>query len=240
MENYINPRLTFWFDIRNGITLDYAYTLGDFERSSDLEGHEVTGRYTYRFNPRTSVFGEYTYLVRDFDPFSNDYDIHQASLGFSHSFSPTLSGSAQVGYYWYNPERGDSGGDYSYEVSLTQRAEKTTYTISSQGGYTEDYFSAENRGFTQYYRAIGSVSHRLLEKMTVGFFGSYEWIKYYRALVERRRQQDNIWEVGANASYELFRRLTLSLEGSYQENNSNFNTADYTEYRGLFRITATF
>jgi uncharacterized protein (PEP-CTERM system associated) len=125
-------------------------------------------------------------------------------------------------------------------VSLTQRAEKTTYTISSQGGYTEDFFSAENRGFTQYYRAIGRVNHRLLEKMTVGLFGSYEWIKYYGDVVETRNQKDNIWTIGSNAAYQLFRWLTLSLEGSYRENHSNLDTADYTEYRGIFRITASF
>jgi hypothetical protein len=53
-ENYINPMLDYWFDIRNGITFDYGLTLGDFERSPDLTGHVIMGRYTYRFNPRTS------------------------------------------------------------------------------------------------------------------------------------------------------------------------------------------
>jgi hypothetical protein len=240
MENYINPRLTYWFNIRNGITLEYGLTLGDFERSSDLTGHMGTGRYTYRFNPRTSVFGEYTYLLRDFDPRSIDYDIHRPSLGISHSFSPTLSGSAQLGYYWQNPERGSTTDGFFGNISLSQRAERTTYTISLQGGYTEDFFSAENLGFTKYYRAIGRVNHRLLEKMNVGLFSSYEWIKYYREVVETRRQKDNIWTVGGDAAYQLFRWLTLSLDASYRDNHSNFDTADYTEYRGIFRVTASF
>ena len=253
MENYINPRLTYWFNIRNGVSLEYGLTLGDFERSPGLTGHMGTGRYTYRFNPRTSIFGEYTYLLRDFDPpdelrdlgsASIDYVIHRPSLGVQHAFSPTLTARVQAGYYWYIPERGNSGDNFYYDVSLTQRAEKTTYTISSQGGYTEDFFTADNRGFTQYYRAIGKVSHQLLEKMTVGLFGSYEWIKYYRGalgvLVEARRQQDNTWAVGGDAAYQLFRWLTLSLDASYRENDSNFDTEDYTEYRGIFRITASF
>ncbi len=240
MENNINPRLTYWFNIRNGITLDYGFTLGDFERSSDFVGHTVTGRYTYRFNPRTSVFGEYAYLLRDFDSPSNDYDVHRPSLGVSHSFSPTLSGSAQAGYYWQNPEGGTTIDDFFYDLSLTRRAEKTTYTISFQGGYAEDLFTAENLGFTKYYRGIGRVSHQLVEKMTVGLFSSYEWIKYYGGAVETPRRIDRIWAIGGNSAYQLFRWLTLSLEGSYRENHSNFDTADYTEYRGIFRITASF
>ena len=239
-ENSINPRLTYWFNIRNGITLDYGFTLGDFERSPDFVGHTVTGRYTYRFNPRTSVFGEYTYLIRDFDPPSNDYDVHRPSLGISHSFSPTLSGSAQAGYYWQNPEGGSTTDGFFYDVSLSQRADKTTYTISLQGGYMEDFFSAENLGFNKYYRAIGRVNHRLLEKMTVGLFSSYEWIKYSGDVVETPGQKDQIWTIGGNAAYQLFRWLGVSLEGSYRENHSNLDTADYTEYRGIFRITASF
>lgn len=239
-ENTVNPRLTYWFNIRNGVTLDYTLTLGDFERSSDLVGHTATGRYTYRFNPRTSIFGEYAYLLRDFDRPSVDYDIHRPSLGISHAFSPTLSGSVQAGYYWQNPERGATTDGLFYDVSVSQRTRRTTYTLLFQGGYREDYFTAENLGFTKYYRAIGRVSHQLLQRMNIGLFSSYEWIKYYRDVVEVERQKDRIWSVGADAAYQLFRWLTLSLEGSRRENNSNFDTADYTEYRGLFRVTASF
>jgi hypothetical protein len=125
-------------------------------------------------------------------------------------------------------------------VSLTQRAERTTYAISFQGGYTEDFFTAENLGFTKYYRATGKVGHQLLEKLTAGLFGSYEWIKYYAAVVETPRQRDQIWTIGGDAAYQLFRWLRLSFDASYRENHSNFDTADYTEYRGAFRITASF
>jgi hypothetical protein len=240
MENYINPRLTYWLNIHNGVSLEYGLTLGDFERSPDLTGHMGTGRYTYRFNPRTSVFGEYTYLLRDFESPSNDYDIHRPSVGIEHAFSPTLNGRIQLGYYWADPERGDTIDDIYFDVNVSQRAERTTYTIALQGGFTEDFFTAENLGFNKYYRGIGRVSHQLLERMTVGIFGSYEWIKYYGDVVVTQRQKDNIWAVGGDTAYQLFRWLTLSLQGSYRENNSNFDTADYTEYRGIFRITASF
>jgi hypothetical protein len=244
MENYINPRLTYWFNIHNGVSLEYGLTLGDFERSSDLTGHMGTGRYTYRFNPRTSIFGEYTQLWRNFDPPSVDYEVYRPSIGVAHAFSPTLSTTVQLGYYWANPNKGSTVDGPFFDVLLTQRAERTTYTLSLQGGYAEDFFTAENLGFTQYYRAIGRIGHELLERMTVGIFGSYEWFKYYRGLsrgiVETGRQKDNIWTIGADAGYQLFRWLTLSLTGSYRENHSNFDTADYTEYRGIFRITASF
>jgi hypothetical protein len=239
-ENYVNPRFIYWFNIRHGITLEYGLTFGEFERSPDLIGHMGTGRYTYRFNPRTSIFGEYTYLFRDFDPPSIDYDIHRPSLGIEHAFSPTLTARIQAGYYWQNPERRSTTDGFFGDMSVSQRTERTTYTISLQGGYTEDYFTTENLGFNRYYRAIGRVNHQLLEKMTIGLFGSFEWIKYYGGVVETPRQIDRIWAVGGNAAYQLFRWLGLSLEGSYRENHSNIDMADYTEYRGIFRVTASF
>jgi hypothetical protein len=97
-EDFVNPRFTYWFNVRNGVSLEYGLTLGQFERSSDLTGHMATGRYTYRFNPRTSIFGDVAILRRDFKSPSIDYDVYRPSLGISHEFSPTLSGRAQLGY----------------------------------------------------------------------------------------------------------------------------------------------
>jgi len=38
----------------------------------------------------------------------------------------------------------------------------------------------------------------------------------------------------------LFRWLTASLVGSYSEDDSNVDINDYTEYRGMFQITASY
>jgi hypothetical protein len=233
-EDYINPKFTYWFNVRNGISLEYGLTLGHFERSSDLTGHMGTGRYTYRFNPRTSIFGEYTFLRRDFEPPSTDYDVHRPSLGISHQFGPTLSGKAQLGYFWQNPSKGSTNGGLYYDANLSKRAAKTTYTLLFQGGYNEDYFTAENLGFSKYHRVIGTISHRLKERMTVGLSSSFERAKFSGSEI------DHIWGIRGDASYRLLKWLTVSLEASHSENRSNIDIRDYSEYRGLFRVTANF
>jgi hypothetical protein len=98
--------------------------------------------------------------------------VYRPSLGIQHAFSPTLSGKAQFGYFWQSPEKGSTTGGLYYDVSLSQTVGKTTYTLLSQGGYSTDYFTAQNRGFTQTYKVIGKISHQLLQKMSVGLFGS--------------------------------------------------------------------
>jgi hypothetical protein len=232
-ENYINPRLTYWFNIHNGVTLEYGFTRGDFDLSPDLVGHMARARYTYRFNPHTSIFGEYTYLSRNFESPGIDYDVNNPSIGIEHAFSPTLSGRVQVGYFCQNPEVGSSTTGISYDANITQRSEKTTYILSFQGGYTEDYFTAENLGFTKYYRTIGTISHRLMERMTVGLSGLIERDEYTSS-----DQKDWIWRIGGNASYQILRWLILSLEAYHQQDDSNVDTMSYTETRGIFRLSA--
>ena len=131
-EDFVNPKFTYWFNIRNGVSLEYGLTLGNFERSSDLTGHMGTGRYTYRFNPKTSIFGEYSFLRRDFKPPSIDYDVHRPSLGITHAFSPTLSGRAQLGYFWQPIGRFYNGRDLLRCKPFTADKEDDLYALISR------------------------------------------------------------------------------------------------------------
>jgi hypothetical protein len=237
-ENYINPRLTYWFNIRNGVSLEYALDLGNFQRSPDMTGNMAKGRYTYRFNPRTSIFGEYTFQSREFEkqismPTSN-YNIYQPTVGFQHAFSPTLSLRAQFGYFWQIPQRGSREAGPAYDIVVTQRTERTTYTLGFQGGYTEDYFTAENLGFAKYNQVIGTITHQLTQRASVNFSGRYQRPKYNDGRV------DDIWGVGTGASYQILRWLTAALDFSYAEDHSNREANNYTDFRGIIRVTATY
>ena len=237
-ENYINPKLTYWFDIRNGMSLEYALDLGDFQRSPDMTGNLAKGRYTYRFNPRTSIFGEYTFQSREFEKQvsipSVDYDIHAPSIGFEHAFSPTLSLRAQLGYFWRIPKRGSNEAGPLYDILITQRAQRTTYTLGFQGGYTEDYYTAENLGFAKYHQVIGTITHQLTQRAAVTFLGRYQRPKFNDGRV------DNIWGVGTVGSYRILKWLTLAIDFSYAEDHSNSEANSYSDFRGMVRVTATY
>jgi len=129
--------------------------------------------------------------------------------------------------------RGSSTDGFSFDAGLTQRTERTTYTLSVQGGYIETYFAAENLGFSRYYRAIGTISHRLVERLTLGVSGTLERAEY---TFDRK---DWTWAVRGNGSYQIFRWLVLSLEALTRENDSNVDGADYYENRVSLRLSAT-
>lgn len=239
-ENFIGSTLTHQFNVRNGISFNYGFSRGSFDRSPDFTLHSAGGRYIHRFSQRTSIYGDYFFERRDFestgllDQTSIDYDVHRPSLGIDHAFNPTLSGGAQMGYFWQNPARGSSTSGYFYNVILAQRVEKTTYTLAFQGGYTEDFFTAQNLGFTKYHRLIGTVAHRLRERVNVGGYSSYE-----RATSEPDTK-DRIFGIGVNGSYQILRWLTAGLDVSHRENHAKDDDLDYSEYRAIFRITATY
>jgi hypothetical protein len=237
-ENYINPFIDYWFDAKNGLHLEYGYTIGDFDRTPDMTGHMANARYTHRITSKAAIFGGYTFSRRTFDSESiyyYDYDIHEPVAGITYAFSPTLSASAQVGYFWRDPETGDKTDGVSYKAGVTNRGERTIYTFSLQGGYNEDYFTSENLGFNRYHRFTGSLTHFPAKSVSVGFFGSVERAEY----IDTDRE-DWIWQIGGNASYSPLRWLKLSLEVAHRENNSDVDINDYEENRAIVRLTAMY
>jgi hypothetical protein len=230
MENTLNPRLTYWFDIHNGVSLDYYLTLNTYQVSPNQLVNGVTPRYTYRFNPRTSIFGEFHFEYQDFDSPGVDYSVYRPSLGIQYVFTPTLTGLAQGGYWWNIPKGGSNSQGPYFNLSLTQRAERTLYTLAVQGGYTEDYVTAQNRGFTETYSGYGTIQHYLTPRLSVnltGYLGAYKYTN----------EKAWNWSGRGGVSYLISRWLTVSLEAFYQQNNSNISANDYNEFRGMFRIT---
>jgi hypothetical protein len=241
-EDYINPFFSYWFDKQNGIYLEYGLTYGDFDKSPDLTGHMANARYIYRFNPKASVFAVYTYSKRTFEsfepsesPFKIGYDIHEPGVGMTFTISPTLTATAMVGYFWANPNTGSGKDGPSYQAILANSDPRTTYILSLQGGYTEDFFTSENLGFARYHRLTGSLTHRLDRRISVGGFASFE-----RAEFDQPDHRDSIWGIGGRASYMPLKWLTLALEVSHKDRQSDVSYYEYTENRGMFTITATY
>jgi hypothetical protein len=223
------------------MSVSYVLDLGNFQRSSDMTANLATGRYTYRFNPRTSMFGEFNFEERDFDPQtigSVNYEVYAPTIGFQHAFSPTLSLTAQFGYFWQTQKIGDEVSGPVYNVLLTQRTERTTYTVGVQGGYTADYFTADNLGFAIYYQVIGAITHQFAQRITGTLSARYQRPEYQKGLEKGR--VDNIWGVEGNVSYQVLRWLSFALRVSYAENRSNRDINDYTDFQTTVGIRATY
>jgi hypothetical protein len=237
MEDYFNPFVSYSFDRKNNIYVEYGYTIGNFEKTPNMTGNFAHVRYAYSYSENSSVFGEYSYTKREFASQSAsyiNYDIHEPYVGITHAFSPTLKASAQVGYFWQEPVSGPKNEGPSYKASLVNLDVRTTYTISLQGGYTEDYFTAENLGFVKYNRLTGSIQHFLEKRTSVSLAADVE----YEQFVTNRN--DWVWGVTGSVSHTFLKWLTASLELSHRESNSSVDVNDYSENWVMVKLTATY
>ena len=235
-ENYISPRLTYWFDQRNGIVLEYGYTDGEFDRATpDLTGHRAYARYNHRMSATTTLFIDYQFLTRDYDDPGNDYIVHAPAVGIDYRFSPTLTATARAGFFRWDPEQGDAEDGFNGLLSLTQRGRVTTYTLILEGGYREDLFSTDNLGFAEYYRGSAIVNHRLTERFSVGLIGIAERAEYTQ--VDR---DDWLYTADVTADYRILRWLTIGARAGYAEDDSSIPTASYDEWHVFLTLTASY
>ena len=236
-ENAVNPLLTHWFDVRNGMILDYTYSTGTFEQDPNLVAHSTRGRYMYRLNPHTVAFGEFVYLIREYDSPGVDYSVYNPSLGVDHAFSSTLSGTLQVGYFWQDAAGIPTFSGPTFNINLTQRAHLTTYRFALEGGYREDFFTSENLGFTKYYRAVGTVSRELYARTRGELSGSVERAEYSESAPGRIDWLYGLQRLRLLPASPLAERQPWNkpCPGSVEPEPD-----DYIENRGILRFTATY
>jgi len=85
--------LAYWFNTNNGVELNYQYTDVKYSRGDeritgdDYSGNTAAIKYLYRFSTHTTTFLGYTFNSREFENKTDNYDIHDGSIGVTHSFA---------------------------------------------------------------------------------------------------------------------------------------------------------
>jgi hypothetical protein len=238
MENSIIPSLRYWFNIRHGIMLDYAYTKAQFQNQStqpNWVGNDLGGRYLYRFNPQTTAFGDYRYLVRDFDPPGSNYSVNSLSLGLTHSFSPTLTGEARFGWFWQQVEAGSPLNGPVYELSITQRVQRTSYNLAFRGGFREQYFTSTQQGGSEYNQAQLNVTYQLWERLSVGLTGTITRDEY-----QNPAYVDWSWGLAGNIAHKPLKWLTVSFVAGNYGYSSDVNRDSYRDNQISLRLIAEY
>lgn len=234
-EASVNPFFALWFDERNGISGEYGYTHGDFDNYPDMRAQNASLRYTNRYGPKSSVYLDNSVIRRNFRSEAKlDYDVYNPKIGISHAFSRTLTGVIEGGYYWQDQKKGTTRSAPTYQAGLTNVDQRTTFNITLQGGFYEDYFTSENLGFAKFHRALVSVFHRPERRLFLSLSGNFEYADYVS------ERDDKIYGGSATVGYDLFKWLSASVQYSYQERDSSLNPADYTDNRVMLTMKAMY
>ncbi len=230
--------ITHWFSIRNGLELDYDFTSAIFTRDNgsrpedDYAGHGTGLRYIHRFSPHTRGFISYHFTDRDFDGSTEDYRIHEGSIGLDKFFSSHSSVSVEGGSFTQDKKRSSNQSGYKYNISLVRRFARGSLDLGGQGGWNESYLEAENRGFSRYWSAKANFLYQILASLN-----SYGGTSYRHD----RDDTGRVWEtVNENCGLKwiCLSWLSFSLEYSYSKRDDDVDTEDYTVNRVMLVLTA--
>jgi hypothetical protein len=229
----------YWFNVKNGLEMDYEYTDASFSRDDasiagdDYSGNATGIRYIHRFTPHTSGSIGYDFTTRDFDGFTEDYNIHAGAIGFEHAFSPDFSISLEGGYFEVRNDRSDDEDGITYNASLVKRFERGSITIEGSGGWDEAYLESERRGLTRYWRVGPSFEYRFSEPLS-GYVGAY-YRQDRRDMDEREWKR---WRGNCGLRWEFLDWLSLSLDYTYNERDDTVDMDDYAVNKVMLKLTA--
>jgi hypothetical protein len=225
--------LTYWFDIKNGIRLDYSYRDASYSLDDDFTGHEPGVRYLRRFSPQSVGYLSYTYTTRDYDGRTEDYVVHAAAVGLDHAFTPEYSISVRLGQYYRVNDVSDNNYGPNSAFFLTRAFARGSITVGADGGWEDVYVRRAVSGFRKYYGGSARANFRILERVTLFAGASYRWSEDDRDIVEKNIRGD------CGVRWSFMRYASLSLSYRYADRNSDIVRDSYTNNRVMLLLNVS-
>jgi hypothetical protein len=232
-------RLTYWFDLKNGIKFDYQHTLANFSRDDngtpgdDYSGNNAGIRYVYRFNPYSSFLLDYNLSTMAFYGRTNDYKTYDGSVGLSHSFSGDTSLSVSAGYYKSIEDFSRVTDGYSYSVSLDKGFDRGSINLGGNGGWRGSYLETERRGFTKYWGMNADFNYQVTDALS-----NYSSISYVRDKDETGRGTKT-FTVRYGWGWSFLRWYSISIDDTFNTRDDDIITGDYNVNRATVTFTAS-
>jgi hypothetical protein len=222
--------ITYWFNIHHGLSFDYAFVRGDFEISEEFNEHVGTATYTYRFSPGTKTFLSYKYDEFDYVGIKEDYVVHDAKLGFTHQLTESFLATLSGGYFLQDREQSGDTSRFTGNAAIDSRFrfEKSSLILDAETGYRQQFFEAENLGFTIFYRTSVAFVYSFTENLAADLSGFYQFDDFQETTPDR---EDQNWGGQAALNWKVWRWLTASLSYAYRERNSTIDENDFTDNR---------
>ena len=248
-EGFLN--LGTWFSPQFGINLTSNFSRWEFQQSPDYTGIPSDDFYqysagltlNYRWRPKHIGYARYNILYQDFDnefgavskQVSENYVVHQPTLGLSLLLGPNTDFGAEIGYFRqeFKHKKGEDG--YVLNGSFNTRGERTTFSIQTDSGYSLDYGTSDNQGFSKYSDNSANVGYQLTENLNLFATARYRWEDFTET-----NRTDHTYGGRAGLGYTFRDWLSLSLEGGHLRRDSNENDQEFTDNRVTLSITTSY
>ena len=248
-EGFLN--LDTWFVPEFGIDLKSSFSRWEFQQSKDFTGiptddfYRCSGGLTlnYRWRPEHIAYARYNIVYQNFDHefgtlstlVSEDYVVHQPTVGLNLGLGPHTDLGLELGYYRQEFDHRNGEDGYVFNGSFNTRGERTTLSIQTDTGYSLDYGTSDNQGFSKYSDSSANVGYQLTENLNIFTTARYRWEDYTET-----NRTDHTYGGRAGLGYTFRHWLTLSLEGEHLRRDSTDNDEEFTDNRVTLRITTSY
>jgi len=229
---------TLWLNVKNGLEFNYDYTDANFSRGVGISADDYTGqsggvRYIYRFNPHQRCSIGYNLTTRNFDGSTEDYKVHEGTVGYEQAVSRDLSVTLGAGYFKRDNDRSSDQSGPSYNAAVTKLFQRGSVTIGGAGGWHEAYLEADRTGFSKFQSAYTRLEYRLLEPLT-GFAGG--------SLSHDKDDTDREWNTyqgNCGLRWAFLRWFTAGLEYRYAKRKDDVYAGEFTDNQVMLTVTAS-
>ncbi len=232
--------------------LETNYYVDDYEKSVDQHRLQVLGTLAYMMGPSREalmILGYQQLRAISDDPElvkARDYDIYSASLGYSHSVSPTLDWQLNLGWSWVsgdsrsNQAAGSTFPTCSLQIDW-QGGPRWRFTVNASTDLGEYDLLGENTGLT-FSQRIGSVfSYDLAQRWSLSLRAEFVRNNYKQdpllAQTERRGDVDSLL-LGAVLDWRVTRDVSLALDYRYLDRNSEDDADDRSQNQIMLVLKA--
>jgi hypothetical protein len=246
--------LNYWFGPKFGIQTSAAYTRGDFDQDSDFVGQGTTDFDNWagtikginRISTRFSVFAQHNQIYRDFDGNNaddNDYLLYAPSAGITYIVEEGLNLRLGGGYFYQEVDGDDDNKGFfgNSQIDKTWTYRRGAIMLAALTGLDQNDFGSENIGLERYVALQGSANYqftRILSGYVNGFYRYSDAVgDADQNAAEDTGENVHRYRAGAGFIFEPLKWMEIRLGYTFNKVNSDDQADEYTEHRGLLKIT---
>ena len=230
--------LSYWFTDHFGMDAGVSYTRGDFSGETSSH-HDLAGNLRLIRNFTKHLDGYLRYNHTSFnaeDGDEDDYQVYDPGLGVYYAWSEDTFLDLSVGYFYQDNEIGDDQSGISVSGSAVKKWDFKRGAISATGGagYDQDYFGAENLGFTIYRFVALNGFYNFTKRFNGSVSAGYRRDSYVNQDPERI---DETYDLGCGLTYIVRPWLHVRLSEHYRFLDSDDEDQNFDENRVTLSIS---
>ncbi|MCF8107692.1 MAG: outer membrane beta-barrel protein [Desulfohalobiaceae bacterium] len=230
--------LSYWFAKHMGLETGVRYTRGQFSGDTpshnNLDGHL---RVIRNFTKHLDGYLRYRHTYFDAEKGKeDDYQVYDPGLGISYAWTEDTFLDVSVGYFYQDVEIGDDNSGISVNGDAVKNWSFKRGSIQATGGagYGQDFFGAENLGFTvyRYFRLSGY--YNFTKRFSGSVSAGYRRDDYINQDPDR---VDKNYDLGGGLTYLVRPWLQVSLTERYRLMDSDDEDQNFDENRVTLRVS---